>query len=323
MVIAIGAAGATQALTLRRDGTAFPVDRHHPSVVGFDRTEMDPSDCFGAAALDRGHHCSSLNPRQSIAQDPGTVAKDSGGSYGCYSYADKPAKICTYGPTRGNPLRVAVTGDSHAAVLAASLKHQLDKADWSMTTFVGNGCVLGRPHTPCSTGLPTILSALRAGRFDLVVVTWRLNGDRSANPNTIAQLREIAATGAKVIFVEDNPTIDEPLLDCVSRVGFTPHSTCQVSEKRAYARPNTLREAAAEVSGSAYVRTRDLYCVKGECPGMIGNVFVYIDNGSHITGTYLKTTSPYLTSRIMTAAGLSKPAPRASAGTDRPTLRSP
>jgi hypothetical protein len=56
---------------------------------------------------------------------------------------------------------------------------------------------------------------------------------------------------------------------------------------------------------------------------MIGNVFVYIDNGSHITGTYLKTTSPYLTSRIMTAAGLSKPAPRASAGTDRPTLRSP
>jgi len=302
--IVVGAVGIAHVVNPRRDDNGFPVQRHHPSVVSFDRTQANPSDCFGAAALDPTHHCRSLNPRHWLAQDPGRVAKDSGGSYGCYSYAGKPAKICTYGPTKHDPLRVAVTGDSHAAVLASSLKLQLDKANWRMTTFVGNGCVLGRPHTPCSTGLPTIRSALREGRFDLVIVTWRLNGDRSVNPDTVSQLRDVAATGAKVVFVEDNPTIDQPLLDCVSRVGFTPRSTCQVSEKRAYARPNTLRKAAADLPGSAYVRTRDLYCLNGECPGMIGNVFVYLDNGSHITGTYLKTTSPYLAKRIMTAAGL-------------------
>ena len=42
------------------------------------------------------------------------------------------------------------------------------------------------------------------------------------------------------------------------------------------------------------------------CPAMIGNVFVYVDLGGHVSASYLRTVSPYLVGRIVEAADLRK-----------------
>jgi peptidoglycan/LPS O-acetylase OafA/YrhL len=268
-------------------------------VVGFDHTGANPNDCHGAAALDPGHRCASLNPASYVAPDPNTLTNDSGDMYRCYSYPGQPPIMCNYGSVDPKALRVAVTGDSHAAVLSAELRLQIDHAGWHLTTFVGNGCQLGIKNANC-VGIDKIEDDLISKDFDVVIVTLRRSSHIPVAPLARA-LDRISASGKKVIVVEDNPTITGGLYDCINRIGFTPKSICEISERRAFSETEPLLSAAKRVPGATIIRTRDLYCSDGECPALIGNVFVYMDLDSHITATYSKTTSPYLVERIMRA----------------------
>jgi hypothetical protein len=48
----------------------------------------------------------------------------------------------------------------------------------------------------------------------------------------------------------------------------------------------------------------DYLCPQGECPGVIGNVFVYMDN-NHLSATYAASMAPMLEQRILDATGWS------------------
>ena len=279
-------------------------------VVDFDRTSADLTDCVGAAALDPSHRCRSLNPAQFITPDPDRLAKDTGGAYACYSpaYAAEPTP-CSYGPEDGMP--VAIVGDSHGATLAAALREQVDEAEWRLTTFIGRGCRLGQVHPQCPS-LPAVTDELTSGKFDVVIVTGRRQPNDVPNAaqridSTEAAIRKLVARGVKVVSVEDNPTVTAELMDCVNRIGFTPARNCRTTESAAYPeRVDDFVTAARRVRGASVVTTRDLYCVDGMCPAMIGNVFVYVDLGGHVSASYLRTVSPYLVGRIMEAAELRK-----------------
>lgn len=272
-----------------------------PGAVAVGRTEANPRDCFGAAVLDPTHHCVGLNRGDAVAPLPGELPDDTGNAYDCYAYAGQPAHPCIYGSRRPHAIRVALVGDSHAAALLPALEPQLQRLDWRLTAFTGNSCGwLPASAARVCRGMPTIEHDLERGRYQ-VVLTTEIRVSPSAPPLHVRAMAPVAATGAHIVVIEDDPDVSPAAAACVTRVTYTPTSGCGTPISEAYRNPDRLAVAARQVHGAHVVHTERFYCHAGLCPETIGNVLVYRDTAGHVTASYAQTLSPYLVGAILRA----------------------
>ena len=276
-----------------------PLTLPAPALVG--RPTGATGRCLGAAALDPAHACPELNVAGRVAPLPGALPDDTGGAYGCYAYLGQPAHPCVYGSRRRDALRVALIGDSHAAALLAALEPQLAVINWRMTAMTGQTCGwLPAADAPACRGMAAIEHELSRGRFDVVIATeLRL----STNPvaEHLAAMRPVAASGARIVVVEDNPSVAPASTACVLRVSYRPDGGCGTPERVAFAHHDLLAVAAERLPGARVVQTRAWFCRNGFCPATIGNVIVYRDTAAHVTASYARTWSPYLVEAILRA----------------------
>ena len=280
-----------------------------PVLVG--HTENDPSNCLGAAALDPRHHCASLNFGDRVAPLPGELADDTGGAYACYAYLNQPLHPCIYGSRRRSAIRVALIGDSHAAALLAVLEPQLDRLNWRVTAYTGQTCQWLAPAlSPTCPGLRLIQRSLLHDHYAIVIAT-ELRQYSSPASQHLAVMRPVAATGARIVVVEDDPGVSAASTACVDRISYSPTGSCGTPARVAFADPDRLAEAAARIPGAVVIPTRQFYCRGGFCPATIGNVIVYRDTAAHVTASYARTLSPYLVGAIVRALRR----PRTGAGT--------
>ena len=261
--------------------------------------------CFGAAYLDAEANCDHELGSE-ITPSIRSFADDHGNSYDCFFGKDKPLRSCSYG---GGTKRVALVGDSHAAALLPGLTEQATGQGWKLDTYVGVGCLWS---TNTCSAMTDIQAKLLEGRYDLVITTaYRGTGTQSKEDQAeafAAQWRPVASNGSKVVVVEDVPNDIGPALECMQRVTFdVKNNDCKISQEAAFRVRDAASLAAAKVPNTAVVSTVKYFCVANECPAVIGNVIVYRDGISHITGTYSKTLGPYLAKDITAAAGLSSP----------------
>jgi hypothetical protein len=111
-------------------------------------------------------------------------------------------------------------------------------------------------------------------------------------------MRPVAATGARIVVVEDEPGVSAASTACVDRVTYSPTGPCGTNAAFAYRDPDRLAQAAARIPGAVVIRTRQYYCRGDFCPATIGNVIVYRDTDAHVTASYARTLSPYLVEAI-------------------------
>jgi peptidoglycan/LPS O-acetylase OafA/YrhL len=268
-----------------------------PVLVG--HTEDDPSNCLGAAALDPFHYCPRLNVGDRVAPLPGELPDDTGGAYACYAYLNQPAHPCVYGSRRRDATRVALIGDSHASALLAVLEPQLDALNWRVTAFTGQTCQWLAPAlSPTCPGLRLIERSLLHGHYAIVIAT-ELRQYSSSVAEHLAVMRPVAATGARIVVVEDDPGVSPASTACVDRISYSPTGDCGTSASVAYEDPDRLAEAAQRIPGAIVIPTRQFYCRSGFCPATIGNVIVYRDTAAHVTASYAQTLSPYLVEAIV------------------------
>ncbi len=267
-----------------------------PVLVG--HTQDDPHDCIGAAALDPRHHCARLNTGNRVAPLPGELPDDTGGAYACYAYLGQPAHPCAYGSRRPDAIRVALVGDSHAAALLAALEPQLDALNWRVTSFTGQTCGWTLPAlSPQCHGLRLIQRDLVHGHYAIVIAT-ELRLYTSSVADHLVAMRPVAATGARIVVVEDDPAMSPASTACVDRITYSATGSCGTPVTVAYRDPDRLAQAAERIPGAAVVHTRRFFCRHGFCPATIGNVIVYRDTAAHITASYARTLSPYLVEAI-------------------------
>ncbi len=267
-----------------------------PVLVG--HTQDDPVDCVGAAALDPRHHCARLNTGDRVAPLPGELPDDTGGAYACYAYLRQPMHPCVYGSTRPDATRVALIGDSHAAALLAGLEPQLDGVNWHVTMFVGQTCGWLPPAlSPTCPGLRLIQRDLLHHHYAIVIAT-----ELRQYTNSVAQhleaMRAVAATGVRIVVLEDDPGVSAGSTACVDRVTYSATGDCGTTEAFAYRDPDRLAQAAERIPGAVVIPTRQYYCRDDFCPATIGNVIVYRDTAAHVTASYARTLSPYLVEAI-------------------------
>jgi peptidoglycan/LPS O-acetylase OafA/YrhL len=269
-----------------------------PAAVLIGRTQDDPRNCIGAAALDPRHRCARLNTGNRVASLPGELLDDTGGAYACFTYLHQPMHPCGYGSRRPDAIRVALVGDSHAAALLAALEPQLNAMNWRLTAFTGWSCGWRPPVlSPDCPGLRLIQRELVGGYYAVIIATESryFSGPVATH---LQAIRPVAAAGARILVVEDDPNVSPAAMACVDRITYKPSGNCSTPVTVAYRIPDRLAQAAERIPGARVVKTRRFYCRQDLCPATIGNVIVYKDKGAHITASYARTISPYLVEAI-------------------------
>ncbi|MGH2857448.1 MAG: acyltransferase family protein [Solirubrobacteraceae bacterium] len=269
-----------------------------PAPVLIGHTQDNPADCLGAAALDPRHRCATLNAGDRVAPLPGELPDDTGGAYACYAYLRQPMHPCAYGSTRHDATRVALIGDSHAAALLAVLEPQLHALNWRLTVFVGQTCGWLPPAlSPTCPGLRLIRRGLIHRHYAIVIAT-ELRQYTSSVTQHLEAMRPVAAMGARIVVVADDPSVSASATACVDRVTYGPTGHCGTIAAVGYRDPDRLAQAAERIPGAIVIATRRYYCRNGFCPATIGNVIVYRDTAAHVTASYARTLSPYLVGAI-------------------------
>ena len=114
----------------------------------------------------------------------------------------------------------------------------------------------------------------------------------------LAAMRPVAATGTRIVVVQDDPGVTPKSTACVSRITYSATGGCGTSVAVAERDPDLLAQAAERIPGARVVRTGRFFCRDGFCPATIGNVLVYRDTAAHVTASYARTLSPYLVQAI-------------------------
>ena len=267
--------------------------------AGMNPGTADDEPCFGAAALSTPG-CALRDPSKELTPDVDRFTDDTQGAYECYRQKGRALSTCTYGYTGPDAKRLAIVGDSHAAMLLPGLARHLNDNKWSLTTFVGYGCQWAlRESGDCDrTVMPEVQKRLLTEKYDLVVTT-ATRTTRSANEYAVTW-RPVVEAGSRILVVGDNPAVSEETLSCVTRVSLGRDSSgeCATPRSIALAEADPLLAAAGQVPGVRVLDMTDSFCEADRCPAVIGDVIVYRDTAGHMTATYSQTLSPQLVKAI-------------------------
>ncbi|MCS5731513.1 acyltransferase [Herbiconiux moechotypicola] len=269
--------------------------------------------CSGADFMDatKSPSCDLNSIPNELTPSVDGLAADTGISFDCYKLAEQPFRTCNYGSKSADATRVALVGDSHAAVLLPALVPELKARNWSLDTYVGNGCQWKNPLPGgnCVEAMDQTRALLEsaADPYDIIITTgarWAGGDPESAAAAYRTAWGAATSLGTKVVVVGDVPAVTEEGLACISRFGFQANDNdCGTSAADAFAQTDPLIQASADMPGVSLVDLTDYFCADDFCPSVIGNVIVYRDTANHVTQSYMKTLAPYLWARIDTAAG--------------------
>ncbi|GEK80759.1 acyltransferase family protein [Agrococcus baldri] len=262
--------------------------------------------CFGADYL--ANDCSPEDLSGTLVPSVDTLTEDTGGAYDCWRTEGSEAQTCSYGSEAEDAPRIALVGDSHAAMLLPGLLPQLDDLGWRLDTFVGFGCQWRDDNeaSECAGPMQEIDERLSSGEYDVILTAaarWA-GGEGDAAAAHASAWGDALDAGTQVLAIEDVPTVSEDAMACVQRVGVDASVGCATPLEQAMEPADPLVGAVELEQRAQLVEVRDRFCVDGTCPTVIGGVIVYRDSVGHTTGTYQASFGPELTERIRRAAGL-------------------
>lgn len=285
----------------RSQGAASSLAPAEPSSSG--------NRCFGAAAMEKDAKCDPGGLGGLIAPQIDNFASDAGDGFTCWRAQGKVRTDCTIGSTKPDARKIALVGDSHAASLIPALGDFLVEKNWSMDVFVGYGCqwMEMSPGADCYVAMQEIQEKLRTPGKYVAVLTTAARSKVGPDTDKIAGMmanawEDSTANGGRVVVIADVPDVSQEALDCIQRVGFDVQKhQCGTSRALALGEADPLAKAAAMVEGTKVLDLTSFFCAGESCPSVIGNAIVYRDTDAHLTSTFAKTLSPYVTSGLVSA----------------------
>ena len=222
---------------------------------------------------------------------------------------------CQYGSTSSRT-SVVLFGDSHAAMWFPALDQVANANRWRLEALTKVTCppvelsfwspVLGRPYRECDRWRANMLQRIRSERPAVVVLgAARHYGDvyhfKVYGPAWISglakEVREIRATGTRVVVLgpTPKPTLDVP--DCLS-AHLTNAVACLSRRSDAVnaAGLRAEREAVLQAGGS-YLDITPWLCTKASCAVVVGNLLAYRDD-NHLSTSFTRWVSPVLGSAL-------------------------
>ncbi len=231
---------------------------------------------------------------------------------GCVrSWRDVGQSDCATGDL-ASPTRVALVGDSHAAMWEPAFQRVAEQRHWRLEALAKVTCplqelritspYLGREYTECVQWRGQIMDRLKAERPRLIVLDMSRRygadfGFTSYDPawidtlgRTVEQLR---STGAAVLVLGPAPDPHGQVPACLS--GHLDNAAaCAPARSDALDEDGMGAErAATTVAGGQYADLTDLFCTVDRCPAIVGNTLVFRDD-NHITTEYAQLLTPVI-----------------------------
>ncbi len=298
--VAVAAALAVGAVPVARDAAVTAQEASARRLV--DQRAAGPA--LGYPNLDAAADRPWARPQHVVVPDPAALSKDLGLRECASTAGAATTLLCVRGDLTSRTT-VALVGDSHMRQWGDVISRLGQRNHWRIITILHNSCpfnLLPRPieregRSHCTEAVRKTLPVLRAEHVQVVVTSaFRGSyavGDRSAASDAYAAMwSTLQHAGIGVVALGDTPTPSpHPLtVDCIASQD---PATCGVSRARALARVDPQGAAARRVTGVAYLDPVDAFCGTTWCPGVIGNIGVWVDD-NHASQTYLRTTEPWL-----------------------------
>lgn len=265
-----------------------------------------------AASADLEAVPSNLNPSLAAAAAENPFAEFKGCMRN-FLEADQPE--CVTGD-RASKTRVALIGDSTAAMWIPAFQQAAERRHWRLETLAKGGCpmldlsivnpFLRRAFTECDTWRELVLGRLRNEHPQLLIVSlWRKYGDRYDFPAGVTSydsawlggltriVEQLRGIGAKVLVLGPAPDPHALVPTCLS--GHLDNATaCAPLRSTAVNDSGIAAEAAAtKAGGGQYADPTELFCTSERCPVIVGNTVVFHD-ANHLTFEYARELAPVM-----------------------------
>ena len=223
---------------------------------------------------------------------------------------------CASGDT-ASTTRVALIGDSRAAMLNPAFTQVATERRWRLETLTKAACpIVDLPFANrfvngwaekiqgCAQWRAETMARLRAERPQLIVVgssrlygadgtgAW-LPGFKTFDPAWIESLnslvQQLRAIGAAVLVLGPIP---DPMMAVPVCLAAHLDDATECSVPRAVlSGPGIAAESATtKAAGGQYVDVSELFCASSRCPFVVGNTLVYFD--THVTHEYAEQLAP-------------------------------
>ena len=125
--------------------------------------------CLGAQLFERRHGCEIDTTAPSLYPSVDNQATDDGGAYACWIADKARMRTCSYGSTRPNATRIALVGDSHAAMILPAPDPGLARKTGGTTPTLVRGLHMdaGAVCEVLLSAMPAIQMALLRGHYTL------------------------------------------------------------------------------------------------------------------------------------------------------------
>ena len=276
-----------------------------------DKSDGGPANFPGAVAISLGYledGKGAFTP--SLINVEGDVA--AAYNQGCIQQVESAEVLrCTYG-TDDAAVKIALVGDSHAVHWLPAFEELVRKYDLQVLGITKTSCAfsdvavyhagLKREYAACVAWSKAVVAELSRSNINYVVVSQSAQqivpshlGDPQAAvaPLAVGMLhlwRQLEAAGKTVIPIRSTPTQPTVVPRCAASHQW-PFSACTGTQGEVLF--DSAISYAARQAGKVPLDLTKYFCVSGQCPAVIGGVFVYRDS-HHITATYMRTLAPML-----------------------------
>ncbi|GAA1038097.1 SGNH hydrolase domain-containing protein [Virgisporangium ochraceum] len=235
------------------------------------------------------------------------------------SIADVGIKTpCLYGDPAGTAT-IVLYGDSHAGHWFDALDAIAKQRKLRLAVVTKSSCTaasvrvyeptLKREYVECrqfqeaateyiATLDPVLVVMSSSGAGGRVASVADSGQDQAWANGWAAAVRTAAATGARVVVIEDTPWPKGDVPECLS-ANAAAIGACASSPEQAIRVPTRRRMVAAAVAtaGATVIDPTPWLCTPKVCPPVVGNLLVYRD-GSHLTTAYSAALAPVLAEKL-------------------------
>ncbi len=270
------------------------------AATSLNEQALDPEPCFGAQAALSGAVCPGSNQladQSSVLVGMDSERKSLSNGSTCNQKRDDPALLrCSFGVPEGEQtLTVALAGDSHALMWAQALDGISAARGLRVQPLTHAGCPVMLYGTPlkvvdegtfirqvCSDWSDSVAELIATdSNIDIVVTSSRarnhtLSGGRPDDGSRYVPVWQMwLKAGKRVIVIEDVPTYESSVLDCLAIANGNGGACTKPTDKK----PSPLALAAAEISDPnfVFIDYTDVFCDSARCQTVVGGIPAYMD----------------------------------------------
>lgn len=206
--------------------------------------------------------------------------------------------------------RVLVLGDSHAQQWSGAVKPLAAQKNWLLYSILKGAC----KATPRDLGGSADCDAFNADvqkeitrqKPDAIIVVGTAAAPSSPAEALTPGFEEMVSgwlgQGIQVVALRDNPRFSFNMAECVVREGAEAQA-CRppVSNNFPASSPFDTLDMA-RLPGLSLVDLTDRICTPTECPAVVGNVYVYLDD-NHLSAEYAASMADEFAKRLLAVAG--------------------